>query len=127
MRGCGRAPPWAACRSPGWGGTETRRRCRPPPRCPRARVARAAEVAIARGKIRAGLRNADDRLARGEFRKRDTVVEVPLQIERGHCRIFRIVEPCLRAQPAARRLELRIGYVCHCLLLWSGSSPAADL
>src|SRR5262249_58337416 len=30
-------------------------------------------VAIARGKIRAGLRNADDRLARGEFRKRDTV------------------------------------------------------
>jgi len=76
-------------------------------------------VAIARGKIRAGLCNADDRLARGEFRKRDAVVEVPLQIERRHPRIFWIVEPRLRAQPAthrtARRRELRIGCVRHCL------------
>ena len=50
-------------------------------------------MAIARAEIGAGLRNADDRPAGCQFGARKAVIEVALQIKRGHARIIRIVEP----------------------------------
>src|SRR5262245_32830705 len=56
-------------------------------------------MAIARREVRAGLRDTDDRLARTQLGGREPKVQIALEIERGHSRIFRIVEPELRAQP----------------------------
>ena len=50
-------------------------------------------VAVARRKIGAGLGDADDRLARAQLAGRQAEIEVALDIERRHARIFRIVEP----------------------------------
>src|SRR5271169_6323328 len=72
-------------------------------------------MAIARTQIRAGLRDADDRLARREFLACQPVIEVALQIERGHARIVRIVEPQLRAQAFPSR-TLRTVTPGHCRL-----------
>ena len=48
---------------------------------------------VAGGEIVAGLRDADDRLAGLQFLAGQAVIEIALQIERGHPRIMRIVEP----------------------------------
>src|SRR5271169_615411 len=72
-------------------------------------------MAIARTQIRAGLRDADDRLARRELLARQSVIEVALQIERGHARIVGIIEPQLRAQALPSR-ALRIVASGHCRL-----------
>ena len=69
-------------------------------------------MAVARREVGAGLRDADDRLAGRQLLEREAVIEVALEIERGHAGIFRIVEPQLRAQLAAfrhRRLVVRRG------------------
>src|SRR6185312_17563614 len=50
-------------------------------------------VAIARGEVVAGLRDADDRLAGLQFLAGQAVIEVALEIERGHSRVMRVVEP----------------------------------
>ena len=50
-------------------------------------------VAVARGEVVAGLGDADDRLAGLQFRPGQAVVQVALEIERGHSRIVRVVEP----------------------------------
>ena len=50
-------------------------------------------VAIAGREIGAGLGDADDRLARGQFLARQPVIEIALEIERGHAGIVGIVEP----------------------------------
>ena len=50
-------------------------------------------VAVAGRKIGAGLGDADDRLARAQLAGRQAEIEVALDIERRHARIFRIVEP----------------------------------
>jgi hypothetical protein len=63
---------------------------------------------VARRQIAAGLRDSDDRLARGQFVKREPVIQIALQVERGHAGIVRIVEPELRAQPAFRRVRHRL-------------------
>ena len=55
-------------------------------------------MTVARRQVGAGLRDADDRLAGGEFLERQAEIEVALEIERGHARIVGIVEPQLRAQ-----------------------------
>ena len=63
---------------------------------------------VAGRQVGAGLGDADDRLAGGQLLARQPVIEVALEIERGHARIVGIVEPQLRAQ--ARRLFLgRLG------------------
>ena len=55
-------------------------------------------VAVAGRQIRAGLRDADDRLAGAQFLAGQAVVEIALEIERRHAGILGIVEPELRAQ-----------------------------
>ena len=53
---------------------------------------------VAGAQIRAGLRDPDDRPARCQLLARQSIIEVALEIERGHARIVRIVEPQLRTQ-----------------------------
>src|SRR5471032_626691 len=65
-------------------------------------------MAVARREIRAGLRNADDRLARLQFFARDAVVHVALEIERGHAGIGGIVEPAAAAQTGLGDIVVRI-------------------
>ena len=55
-------------------------------------------VAVARRQVGAGLRDADDRLAAAQFVRRDAVVHVALEIQRGHRRIGGFVEPAAGAQ-----------------------------
>ena len=55
-------------------------------------------MAIAGRKIGAGLRDADDRLARAELGGRQAEIEIALEIERRHARVLRIVEPQARTQ-----------------------------
>ena len=57
-------------------------------------------VAVAGREIGAGLGDADDRLARAQFGGGEAVVELALDIERGHAGIFRIVVPEFGAQEA---------------------------
>ena len=52
---------------------------------------------VAGRKVAAGLGNADDRPVALQFAAREFLVLVALDIERGHARIVRIVEPLLRA------------------------------
>ena len=67
-------------------------------------------VPVARAQVGAGLRNADDRTARRQFLAGEAEIEIALQIERGHARIIRIVEPQLRAQPL---LPVRFAVLRH--------------
>src|SRR5690606_7641644 len=60
------------------------------------------KMPVAGRQIAAGLGDADDRLAGGEFVEGEPEIEIALQIERGHAGIVRIVEPELRTQPAFR-------------------------
>src|SRR5262249_38006442 len=50
-------------------------------------------VAVAGRKIIAGLRNSDDRRARLQFLASEAVVEIALEVERGHAGVMWIVEP----------------------------------
>ena len=50
-------------------------------------------MAVAGGKIVAGLRDADDRLAGLQFLTGQAVIEIAFEIERGHARVMRVVEP----------------------------------
>ena len=56
---------------------------------------------VARRQIGAGLGDADDRLAAAQLLRRDAVVHVALEIERGHRRIGGLIEPAAGAQPSA--------------------------
>ena len=58
-------------------------------------------MTIARGEVRAGLRDSDDRFAGSQLRGRQAEIEVALEIKRGHAGIFGIVEPELRPQAAS--------------------------
>src|SRR6056297_131874 len=55
-------------------------------------------VAIAGREIGARLGDADDRLSALQFLAGEAVIEIALDIERGHSRIIGIVEPQPRAQ-----------------------------
>ena len=86
-------------------------------------------VAIAGRKIRAGLGDADNRLARAKFARGQAEIEVALNIERGHARVFRIVEPEARAQGppgVALRAAVRfgLGFIGHCSSPPSRGIPA---
>ena len=59
-------------------------------------------MTIAGRQVAAGLRDADDRLARLQLLQRQAEVHVALQIERSHVGVGGIVEPCARAQAARR-------------------------
>src|SRR3954464_9490460 len=78
-------------------------------------------VAVAGGEVVAGLGDADDRLAGLKLGAGETVVQIALQIESGHARIMRIVEPFLRAKVAASAVAgggMPIGwFFCHWFLL----------
>jgi hypothetical protein len=50
-------------------------------------------VPVARGEVVAGLGDADDRLAGLQFLPGQAVVQVALEIQRGHSRVMRVVEP----------------------------------
>jgi hypothetical protein len=56
---------------------------------------------VAGREVGAGLRDADDRLARLQFLARHPVVQVALEIDAGHVRVVGIVEPVLAAEPLA--------------------------
>src|SRR5262249_9808564 len=62
-------------------------------------------VAIARDEIAPALRDADDRLFRLQLLARQAVVQVALEIERGHVRIGRVVKPRLAPQLSTLRLH----------------------
>ncbi len=55
-------------------------------------------VAVAGGEVGAGLRDADERLAGLQLLARQPPVHVALDVERGHVRVVRIVEPDLRPE-----------------------------
>src|SRR5665213_307554 len=55
-------------------------------------------MAIARRQVGAGLRDADDRPARLQLRKRQAEVHIAFQVQRGHIRVVLIVEPGAGAQ-----------------------------
>ncbi len=55
-------------------------------------------VAVAGREVGAGLGDADDRLARLELLAADAVVQVALEVERGHVGVGRVVEPGLRPE-----------------------------
>src|SRR5581483_4886953 len=57
-------------------------------------------VTVAGRQVVSGLGNADDRLARLQFPAGQAVIEIALQIERGHARIGRVVEPFAGAELA---------------------------
>ena len=54
--------------------------------------------AVAGCNVRTRLGNADDRLAALQFTHGETVIQLPLQIERRHVGVIRIVEPVLRTE-----------------------------
>src|SRR3569832_32995 len=57
-------------------------------------------MTVARRQIVAGLGDADDRLAGLQFAAREAEIQVTLEIERGHARIMRVVEPLAGAKLA---------------------------
>src|SRR4029077_12459242 len=72
-------------------------------------------MAIAWAEIGAGLSDADDRAAGGQFGAREAIIEIAFEIERRHSRIVGIVEPQLR--PQARLRSVPSAFVSwHCLL-----------
>src|SRR3546814_15604514 len=62
--------------------------------------------AVAGREIAAGLRDADDRLARGELLLGQAVVQIALEIERRHAGIVLVVEPALAAQAPVHLRDL---------------------
>ena len=70
-------------------------------------------MAVAGRQVRAGLRDADDRLAGAQLLAGQAVVQVALEIERGHARIVGIVEPELRAQLSSGRNRGLVALSCH--------------
>src|SRR5262249_40424894 len=60
-------------------------------------------VPVAGAQVRTGLRDADDRFARCQLLTRQSVIEVALEIERGHAGIVRIVKPKLERAAAPCR------------------------
>ena len=60
-------------------------------------------MAVARRKVGAGLRDADDRLAGAQLLAGQTEVQIALEVERRHARVLRVVEPELGAQLLAAR------------------------
>jgi hypothetical protein len=79
-------------------------------------------VAIARRQVVAGLRDADNRLAGLQFLARQAIIEVALQIERGHPRIVRVVKPLKGTEFPALSVDTRLviaffhGFLPHCKL-----------
>ena len=74
-------------------------------------------VAVARRQIIAGLRDTDDRFAGLQFLTGQAVIEVALEIERGHARIVRVVEPFEGAEFPALAIAGNIVVVFfHCFL-----------
>ena len=85
---------------------------------------------VAGGEVVAGLRNADDRLAGLQFLAGQAVIEIALQIERGHPRIMRIVEPFEGSQFAALAvgcLVVPVGAFFHFVPPGSSSTRLARL
>ena len=64
-------------------------------------------MAVARGEIRAGLRDADDRLAGLKLVAGEAPVQVPLEVEGGHPGVGGVVEPGLAAQGHRITVPLR--------------------
>jgi hypothetical protein len=69
-------------------------------------------MAIARHQVAAGLGDADDRPARLHFFQADPIVQVALDIERGHVRVGGIVEP----GSGPETLVVRSSFVRQCIL-----------
>ena len=69
-------------------------------------------MAVAGRQVAAGLGDADDRPAAAQLGQRQAEVHVALEVERGHRRIARSVEPFAAAQPALAVLRS-----AHTLLL----------
>jgi hypothetical protein len=77
--------------------------------------------AVARRQIAAGLRDADDRPSRAEFRRGETVVHEPLEIERGHVRARGVREPVTRSE-GPNRLPLHAKLSC-----WAVAAQSAHV
>src|SRR5258707_12749557 len=78
-------------------------------------------MAIARRKIVAGLRNADDRLAGLQLMPGQAVIEVALEVECGHSRVVGVVEPLAGTEfspgDAGKRLVHGFSRSAHALFL----------
>ncbi len=78
-------------------------------------------MAVARRQIVAGLRDADDRLAGLQFLPGQAVIEIALEIERGHAGVVRVVEPFAGAEfapgDAGKRFVHGFSRSAHALLL----------
>ena len=75
-------------------------------------------VAVARRQVVAGLRDADDGFAGLQFFPGEAIIEVALEIERGHARIMRVVEPFAGSEFAAfavAGLVVPVGAFFHCV------------
>ena len=75
-------------------------------------------MAIAGRKIRAGLRDADDRLAGAQFAGRQAEIEIALEIKRRHSRVVGIVEPLPGSQRAlgvalGAAIRFGLGFIGH--------------
>src|SRR6185312_11974508 len=72
-----------------------------PARCPNPlahALGKLEMVTVTGGKVRTGLCDADNRFSRPQLRRRQTVIEIALEVERGHARVVGIVEPELGSQ-----------------------------
>ena len=97
----------AACPSPAAGARGTRAPRRPRRGCPPSRARPAARWWRLQGtRSLPGLGDADDRPARLQLVARQAVVEVALEVERGHARVRRVVEPALAAQRLLRAVTV---------------------
>ncbi len=88
-------------------------------------------MAVARRKIVAGLRDADDRLAGLQFMPGQAVIEVALEVERGHAGVVRVVEPFAGTEFASggpgKRLVHHFSRSAHALFLCVMFVLAADV
>ncbi len=88
-------------------------------------------MAIAWRKVVAGLRDADNRLAGLQFMAGQAVIEVALEIERGHPRVVRVVKPLAGTEfapgDAGKRLVHVFSRSAHALFLCVMFVLAADV
>ncbi len=83
-------------------------------------------MAVAGREVRAGLGDADDRLAGLQFLARQPEIQIALEIERRHRRIVRIVEPVPRPQAARGGRGTVVALLSHTFIALSLAPNSFD-